>query len=135
MNVTDADSVPLKLEQDVVTARQFVRKLAQRCEFSLIDQTKIVTAASELGRNAVKYGGGGEMRWETLSDRGRTGVRLTFIDQGPGISNIEQALTDGYTTGSGLGMGLSGARRLVNEFSIESAPGKGTSVTITRWKP
>ena len=134
MNVTGADSVPLTKEQDIVTARQFVRKLTQQFGFSLIDQTKLVTAASELGRNAVKYGGGGEMRWQTLQDGGRVGVRLTFVDQGPGIANLEQALTDGYTTGGGLGMGLSGAKRLVNDFSIDSARGKGTSVTITRWK-
>lgn len=134
MNVTGSGTVPLKLEQDVVTARQFVRKLTQQCGMGLIDQTKLVTAASELGRNAVKYGGGGEMRWQTLQNGPKLGVRLTFVDEGPGIANIEQALTDGYTTGGGLGMGLSGAKRLVNEFSIESAPGKGTSVTITRWK-
>ena len=132
--MTGEDSVPLTKEQDIVTARQFVRKLAQQCGFSLIDQTKFVTAASELGRNAVKYGGGGEMRWQTLQNGARVGVRLTFVDEGPGIANVEQALTDGYTTGGGLGMGLSGAKRLVNEFSIDSAPGKGTSVTITRWK-
>lgn len=134
MNVTGSDSVPLKQEQDVVTARQFVRKLTQQCAFSLIDQTKLVTAASELGRNVVKYGGGGEMRWQTLQDGLRRGVRLMFVDEGPGIANLEQALTDGFTTGGGLGMGLSGAKRLVNEFSIETAVGRGTTVTITRWK-
>lgn len=134
MNITRSDVVPLKIESDVVSARQFVRKLTQECGFSLIDQTKLVTAASELGRNAVKYGGGGEMLWQVLENAGKRGVRLQFVDHGPGIPNIEQALTDGYTTGNGLGMGLSGARRLVNEFSIESEIGKGTSVTICRWK-
>lgn len=134
MIVTGADVVPLQQEADVVTARQFVRKLTQQSGFSLIDQTKLVTAASELGRNAVKYGGGGEMRWETLKDGMKTGVRLSFVDHGPGIPNLEMALTDGFTTGGGLGMGLSGARRLVNEFSIDSTPGQGTTVTITRWK-
>ena len=134
MNVKQSDTVPLKVEQDVVTARQFVRKLTQQCAFSLIDQTKFVTAASELGRNAVKYGGGGEMRWQILEDGIKTGVRLSFVDQGPGITNLEQALTDGFTTGGGLGMGLSGAKRLVNDFSIDTEVGKGTTVTITRWK-
>jgi serine/threonine-protein kinase RsbT len=134
VNITGSGSVPLKLEQDVVIARQFARKLAQQSGFSLIDQTKFVTAASELGRNAVKYGGGGEMQWETLKDGIKCGVRLTFVDHGPGIANIEQALTDGYTTGGGLGMGLSGAKRLVNQFSIDSTPGEGTTVTIARWK-
>lgn len=134
MNVTSSDKVLLKIEQDVVTARQSVRKLTQQCGFSLIDQTKLVTAASELGRNAVKYGGGGEMRWQVLEDGARRGVRLTFVDEGPGIADIQQALTDGFTSGGGLGMGLSGARRLVNEFSIESEVGKGTTVTIARWK-
>ncbi len=134
MNVTDTGVLTLGLERDVVTARQFVRKLTQTCGFSLIDQTKMVTAASELGRNAVKYGGGGQMRWQTLHDGVKRGVQLTFVDEGPGIPNIEQALTDGYTTGGGLGMGLSGAKRLVNEFTIESTVGKGTSVQIARWK-
>lgn len=134
MNITGSDVVPLRNEADVVTARQFVRKLTQQSGFSLIDQTKLVTAASELGRNAVKYGGGGEMRWETIADGPKTGIRLAFVDHGPGIPNIELALTDGYTTGNGLGMGLSGARRLVNDFQIESAAGTGTTVTITRWK-
>ncbi|MEO7359340.1 MAG: ATP-binding protein [Gemmatimonadaceae bacterium] len=134
MNVTRSDVVPLVTEQDVVTARQFVRKLSQECGFSLIDQTKFVTAASELGRNAVKYGGGGEMRWQLMQDGFKHGVRLSFVDQGPGIANLEQALTDGFTTGGGLGMGLSGAKRLVNDFSLESEVGQGTTVTITRWK-
>lgn len=134
MNITQSDSVPLLAENDVVTARQFVRKLAQQAKFSLVDQTKLVTAASELGRNAVKYGGGGVMNAELIEDGGRIGLRLHFVDTGPGIPDIDQALTDGWTTGGGLGMGLSGAKRLVNDFSIQSEVGKGTHVTITRWR-
>lgn len=134
MDVTRSGTIPLNLEQDVVLARQFVRKLTQEAAFNLVDQTKLVTAASELGRNAIKYGGGGHMRWELLQDGGRTGVRLAFIDSGPGIANLEQAMTDGYTSGGGLGMGLSGAKRLVNDFHIATAVGAGTTVTITRWR-
>ena len=132
--VSKSDSVPLRTEHDVVLARQTVRRLAQELAFSLVDQTKIVTAASELARNALIYGKGGTMRWEQLLDGLRRGLRLTFDDQGPGIPDLEKAMTDGWTSGSGLGMGLSGAKRLVNDFSIESAPGKGTRVTIARWK-
>jgi len=134
MAVTRADVLPVRTEQDIVIVRQTVRKLAQEAAFSLVDQTKIVTAASELARNTVVYGGGGELRWEILVDGGRTGLRLTFTDQGPGIANIELAMMDGWTSGTGLGMGLSGSKRLVNEFEIESQPGKGTRVTIARWK-
>lgn len=134
MNITQSDTVQLTSENDVVAARQFVRKLSQQVKFSLVDQTKFVTAASELGRNAVKYGGGGHMNAEVLEDGGRVGVRLHFIDSGPGIPNIEQAMTDGWTSGGGLGMGLSGAKRLVNDFSIQTEVGKGTHVTITRWR-
>lgn len=134
MNIQQSDSVPLQTENDVVTARQFVRKLAQQAKFSLVDQTKLVTAASELGRNAVKYGGGGVMNTELIEDGGRIGLRLHFVDTGPGIPDIEQALTDGWTTGGGLGMGLSGAKRLVNDFSIQTEVGKGTHVSITRWR-
>lgn len=121
-------------DQDVVIARQFVRKLTQQCAFSLVEQTKIVTAASELCRNVVKYGGGGEMQWELLCDGTRRGIRLVFVDEGPGIVDLEQAMTDGWTTGGGLGMGLSGAKRLVSDFHIESAVGEGTRVTITQWR-
>lgn len=134
MAVMKSDTVPIRTEQDVVFARQTVRKLAQEISFSLVDQTKIVTAASELARNALIYGGGGEMRWEVLTDGSRKGVRLAFVDQGPGIPNLELAMTDGWTSGNGLGMGLSGARRLVNEFELQSKPGEGTRVVITRWK-
>ena len=129
-----SDILPITAEQHVVSARQLVRQLAQKCGFSLVDQTKLVTAASELGRNTLKYGGGGEMRWEIVNNGPRCGLRLQFVDEGPGIPDLEQAMTDGWTTGSGLGMGLSGAKRLVNEFHIESTVGRGTRVTITRWK-
>ena len=126
--------MPLRTETDIVLARQGVRRLAQEAGFSIVDQTKIVTAASELARNAVVYGGGGEMRWELLIDGLRKGVRLHFVDDGPGIADVEQALTDGWTSGTGMGLGLSGARRLVNDFEIDTAPGRGTRVTVTRWK-
>jgi serine/threonine-protein kinase RsbT len=125
---------PLRSEHDMVMARQLARRLAQQLGFSLVDQTKLVTAASELARNALIYGGGGTMRWEMLDDGGRRGLKLTFTDQGPGIANVEQAMTDGWSSGTGLGMGLSGARRLVNQFEIESRVGEGTRVSITRWK-
>jgi serine/threonine-protein kinase RsbT len=108
--------------------------LAVEAGLSLVDQTKIVTAASELARNTIDYGGGGEAVLELVEDGGRRGVRLTFADQGPGIADIEQALRDGYTSGGGLGLGLGGARRLVNDFSIESTVGVGTKISIARWK-
>jgi serine/threonine-protein kinase RsbT len=126
--------MPLKNEHDIVLGRQTVRRLAQEQGFSLVDQTKLVTAASELARNALIYGGGGDLKWETLLDGARRGVRLVFEDQGPGIPDIEQAMTDGWTSGNGLGLGLTGARRLVNEFELQSTVGAGTRVTITRWK-
>jgi len=127
-------AMPLRSEQDIVMSRQMVRKLTQALKFSLVDQTKMITAASELSRNTVVYGGGGEMRWEMLQDGLRQGLRLHFEDQGPGIPDLDLALTDGWTSGSGLGVGLSGSRRLVNEFEIRTAVGEGTCVTITRWK-
>jgi len=126
-------SLPIRTEQDVVLARQEVRKLAVGCGLRLVDQTKLVTAASELARNAVIYGGGGEMAWETVEQGLRKGVRLVFADQGPGIPDIAQALTDGWTSGTGMGLGLSGSRRLVDEFELDSAPGRGTRVTIVKW--
>jgi len=134
MALIKTDELPVKTEQDIVSARQTVRRLTLEIGFSLVDQTKMVTAASELARNTVIYGGGGAMTCEILTEGARTGLRLTFRDQGPGIPNLELAMMDGWTSGSGLGMGLSGTKRLVNEFEIESAPGKGTRVTITRWK-
>jgi serine/threonine-protein kinase RsbT len=124
----------LLTENDIVRSRQQVRKLAQQLQFSLVDQTKMITAASELSRNTVVYGGGGEMRWEILTQGVKTGLRLAFEDKGPGIPDVQLALTDGWTSGTGLGVGLSGSKRLVNEFEIRTAVGEGTCVTITRWK-
>lgn len=121
-------------EQDIVMSRQLVRKLTQELKFSLVDQTKLITAASELSRNTVVYGGGGAMRWEVVTQGPRTGLRLHFEDKGPGIPDLQLALTDGWTSGKGMGMGLSGSKRLVNEFEIRSVVGEGTCVTITRWK-
>jgi serine/threonine-protein kinase RsbT len=132
--ITKSDAVPVRTEHDIVLARQHVRKLTQELAFGLVDQTKMVTAASELARNAVMYGGGGTMRWEVLTDGIRRGLRLHFIDEGPGIPDLGKALTDGWTSGSGMGLGLSGAKRLVNEFEIDTVPGRGTRVTVTRWK-
>lgn len=134
MTATAKGESPLRSEHDIVLARQQVRKLTQELKFSLVDQTKMVTAASELARNAYIYGGGGVMHWEILAVEGKQGVRLAFADQGPGIPNMDLAMTDGWTSGHGLGMGLTGAKRLVNEFEIESKIGAGTRVTITRWK-
>ena len=125
---------PIRTSEDIVRMRQAVRERAVAQGFSLVDQTKIVTAASELARNTLDYGGGGEALLETLTNGPRTGLRLTFSDQGPGIADVEQALKDGYTSGGGLGLGLGGAKRLSNEFSIDSKPGAGTRVTITRWR-
>ena len=133
MQTESDDTMPLRTSDDVVRVRQAVRARAVAIGFSLVDQTKIVTAASEIGRNTVDYGGGGEMRIEVLRNGQRRGVRLTFSDSGPGIRDIDQAMRDGYTTGNGLGLGLSGAKRLCNEFDIKSAPGSGTTVTIARW--
>ena len=120
--------------EDVVGIRQAVRQRAVELGFNLIDQTKIVTAASELARNTLQYGGGGRLIIEGLEEGGRRGLRLTFEDQGPGIPDVELALRDGYTTGGGLGLGLGGARRLANEFYIQSRPGEGTRVTVVRWR-
>jgi len=127
---------PLRVDnsEDVVRVRQEVRKRATEIGLSLVDQTKIVTAASELARNMLDYGGGGIVTLEIVHNVARRGLRLAFIDEGPGIADIEHALENGVTTGGGLGLGLGGARRLSNEFEIESAPGKGTKVVITRWK-
>ena len=134
MLIETGETMPLRNSDDVVRVRQAVRARAIAAGFSLVDQTKIVTAASEVGRNTVDYGGGGTLRIELLRDGRRTGVRLTFTDQGPGIADIAKAMTDGYTTGGGLGLGLSGAKRLSTEFDIQSAPGKGTTITLARWK-
>ena len=133
MNVRSSGTQPVRLEQDVVLARQTARKVAGECKMRLIDLTKLVTAVSELARNTVVYGGGGDMDWQVLEDGGRVGLRLIFSDNGPGIPDIRLAMTDGWTSGSGLGLGLSGAKRLVEEFELETAPGQGTRITITRW--
>jgi serine/threonine-protein kinase RsbT len=129
-----SSSLELLTEQDIVRTRQTVRKITQELGFSLVDQTKMVTAASELARNTVVYGGGGEVLVDVLSEGVKSGLRLHFIDHGPGIPDIGLAMTEGWTSGHGLGLGLTGAKRLCNEFNIESQPGRGTHVTITRWK-
>ncbi len=134
MSLDPSHVLPIRTSDDVVQVRQRVRSSALEAGLSLVDQTKIVTAASELARNTLIYGGGGTMRIEVIADGIKRGVRLTFEDQGPGIADIQLALTDGYTTGNGLGLGLSGAKRLSNEFSIDSKLGAGTRVTIARWK-
>ncbi|HEX8153430.1 MAG TPA: anti-sigma regulatory factor [Thermoanaerobaculia bacterium] len=134
MQITKSETFAVRAAPEVVSVRHLVRRWAVELGFSLVEQTKIVTAASELARNMVDYGGGGDLLLEQLSDGIRKGLRLTFRDEGPGIPDIDQALRDGFTTGNGMGLGLGGARRLANEFSIDSAPGKGTKIAITRWK-
>jgi serine/threonine-protein kinase RsbT len=134
MQVEADDSMAVRTSEDVVRVRQAVRARAVAAGFSLIDQTKIVTAASEIARNTVDYGGGGTVRIEVLRNGIRRGVRLTFEDHGPGIADLARAMSDGYSTSNGLGLGLSGAKRLSNEFNILSAPGNGTVVTLARWK-
>ena len=134
MTTSSSGELPLTNEHDIVLGRQSVRRMTQQLGFSLVDQTKMVTAASELARNTLIYGGGGTVIWALLSEGSRRGLRLTFEDHGPGIPNLELALTDGWTSGTGLGLGLTGSRRLVNEFEIDSTVGVGTRVTITRWK-
>ena len=128
------ETVAVRSSDDVVRVRQAVRARAIEAGFGIVDQTKLVTAASEIARNTVDYGGGGTLRIEIVREGARRGVQLTFSDTGPGITDLKAAMTDGYTTGGGLGLGLSGAKRLSNEFSIESTPGKGTTVTLARWK-
>jgi serine/threonine-protein kinase RsbT len=128
------ETVPIAVDDDIVRVRQRVRDSAVALGFSLVDQTKLVTAASELARNTLVYGLGGTLRIETVFNDRRVGLRLTFEDQGPGIADTALALTDGYTTGSGLGLGLSGARRLSQDFELSSRPGEGTRITIARWK-
>ncbi len=134
VTVTRTEALPIRSGDDVVRVRQRVRALAVEIGLGLVDQTKIVTAASELARNALDYGGGGDVHAEIVQAGARRGLRLTFVDQGPGIADIAQAMTDHYTSGGGLGLGLGGAKRLSNEFHIESAPGAGTRVMIARWK-
>jgi serine/threonine-protein kinase RsbT len=128
------ETIPINKPDDIVRVRQTVREWAVRLGFGLVDQTKIVTAASELARNTLTYGGGGEARIEELAEGMRTGLKVIFEDRGPGIADVDLAMKDGYTTGNGLGLGLSGSKRLSNEFELHSLPGEGTRVAITRWK-
>lgn len=134
MSVEKSETLAIHSEQDVISVRQAVKAWAIQLSFSLVDQTKIVTAASELGRNAFKFGGGGSVKLEILSEGRRKGLRITFQDHGQGIPDIEQAMQDGFTTGNGMGLGLSGVKRLVNDFKIVSRVNEGTTITITRWK-
>jgi serine/threonine-protein kinase RsbT len=136
--MSTSDSIvraPLHTDEDVVRLRKMVREDMVALKFSLTDQTKMVTAASELARNVLRYGGGGYAELQQLMENGVGGVRASFVDEGPGIPDIEIAMRDGYTSGGGMGLGLSGAKRLADEFEIDSVPGKGTTVTITKWKP
>lgn len=128
-----AEESPIVANADVVRARQTVRALAQQARLSLVDQTKLITAASELARNTLTYGGGGSMRVSVVTRGGKTGVKVTFRDEGPGIPDLDLALTDGWSSGKGMGLGLSGARRLADEFDLVSEPGKGTQVTVVKW--
>ncbi|TDV58169.1 serine/threonine-protein kinase RsbT [Pseudomonas graminis] len=133
MTVRSSGTQPIRIEQDVVLARQTARKLAQECGMRLIDLTKLVTAVSELARNTMVYGGGGDMDWQIVEDGLRVGLRLTFRDEGPGIPDLKLAMTDGWTSGGGLGLGLTGAKRLVDDFELDTSPGAGTRVTICKW--
>lgn len=134
MQVLSSEAIPLRDSDDVVLVRQAARKLAVALGFGIVDQTKLVTASSELARNTVDYGGGGTVLLESLRDERKSGVRLVFEDQGPGIPDIDLALRDGYTSGNGMGLGLGGAKRLSHEFEIASTPGIGTRIAIVRWK-
>jgi serine/threonine-protein kinase RsbT len=132
--VLQTEIIAVACSADIVAVRHAVRRQAVKINLSLVDQTKIVTAASELARNLLIYGGGGKVTLEVLQRGGRQGLRVDFVDSGPGIPDVNLALRDGFTSGSGMGLGLGGAKRLVNEFNIESSPGKGTHVTIIRWR-
>jgi len=134
MAIVNHDRLELREDAQVVRIRHLVREWAIKLGFSLVEQTKMVTAASEIARNTVIHGGGGVAEIQTVEENGRRGLRLSFVDQGPGIRDVELALRDGFTTGGGLGLGLGGAKRLVNELLIDSTPGKGTRITMTRWK-
>jgi serine/threonine-protein kinase RsbT len=134
MKALKRDTQPIRTSNDVVFARQKVRQWASEMKFTLVDQTKLVTAASELARNTLDHGKGGQMVMEMIEDLGRSGLKLMFEDHGPGIPDIEAALRDGFTTGNGMGLGLGGSRRLVNDFQIHSEAGKGTQVSVIRWK-
>ncbi|GIE98151.1 anti-sigma regulatory factor [Paractinoplanes rishiriensis] len=129
----DSERLEVVSDQDVVRVRQLVRSVAVQVKLSLVDQTKLVTAASELARNTLVYGGGGSVEVFRVDNGRRPGIKIVFADQGPGIADLDLALTDGYTTGGGLGLGLSGARRLVDEFDIDTAVGQGTTITVTKW--
>jgi serine/threonine-protein kinase RsbT len=135
--MTDAilqGEVGIKSEGDIVAARRTVRDAAMQAGFGMTDVTRIVTAASELARNVFKYGGGGAMHWRHLEEPGRVGIELRFVDEGPGIADVQLALQEGYSTGGGLGLGLPGAKRLMDELDIQSAPGKGTTITLKKWR-
>ena len=133
MKLLRSERLPVRQESDILLVRQFVREYATEFGFGVLALTKLITVASELGRNTLIHGGGGTMLVETFAENDRRGVRLTFEDQGPGIVDLEQAMTDGFTTNGGLGLGLPGSRRLVNEFEVVSRPGTGTRVTVTQW--
>ncbi len=134
MSTERTGTLPLENEQHIVASRQAVRSLCQLLKFSLVEQTKMITAASELSRNTLIHGGGGRMRWEVIEAGAKTGLTLHFEDEGPGIADLKLAMTDGWTSGSGMGLGLPGSKRLVSDFSVDSAPGQGTRVSITKWK-
>lgn len=134
MTVQKSETLAVQSDSDIVIVRQRVRAWAVEMQFSLVDQTKLVTAASELARNTVEHGHGGELRMEVVANEVKKGLRLTFADRGPGIADLQMALKDGFSTGGGMGLGLSGSRRLVHDFDIRSTIGEGTSVTVTRWK-
>lgn len=134
MAVSKHEEMPIRVEEDIVRVRQKVREWAVDLGLGLVDQTKVVTAASELARNTMLHGGGGTVLLETLMEGGRRGLRLTFADQGPGIPDVDLALKDGFTTGTGMGLGLGGSKRLMNEFSIATGAGEGTRVTVVKWK-
>jgi serine/threonine-protein kinase RsbT len=134
MLTSRSEQIGVRAQSDIVNVRQVVRSWCMGVGMGLVDLTKIVTAASEIARNTVEYGGGGTLLLEEVRDGLRSGVRLTFADEGPGIRDVDRAMTDGFTSGNGMGLGLGGTKRLVDQFSIESAPGVGTTVTITKWK-
>ncbi|MBV7542688.1 anti-sigma regulatory factor [Acidovorax sp. sic0104] len=134
MSIERTGMLPLETEQHIVASRQAVRSLCQLLKFSLVEQTKMITAASELSRNTLIHGGGGRMRWEVTEAGAKTGLTLHFEDEGPGIADLKLAMTDGWTSGSGMGLGLPGSKRLVSDFVVDSAPGQGTRVSITKWK-
>lgn len=134
MTIEPTGTLPIQNEQHIVASRQAVRSLCQLLKFSLVEQTKMITAASELSRNTLIHGGGGRMRWAVMEMGGRSGLQLHFEDEGPGIADMKLAMTDGWTSGGGMGLGLPGSKRLVSDFEVASAPGQGTRVSITKWK-